>query len=599
MRFSIFASILATLAVAVSAKPLRRASRHVIHERRPAAGRNWVKYSRVHHSAILPVQIGLAQQNLHRAEEFINEVAHPDSARYGQHWSKEKVVETFAPSQETIDSVKEWLEAEGISSDRVSMSQSRSWLRFNATAAEMEKLLKTQYHVFRNDIHGHPHVACDQYHVPEHLSKHIDIITPTVHFDQRVGHNRQKTKIPVAEDLQTELKKRSLSKRQRPEKGIVGGPSDASLPKQGATITNALMSLDQCDTMITPACLRALYATPPGTLSSSNNTLGIVEYTPQAILQSDLDMYFKQFENQLTGKSPIKTFLNNGVLQTTNKSFNFNGESALDLEFAMTLIFPQQATLYQVGDLVQGASFNNFLDSIDGSYCNFEGGDSKDPSVDGQYSKEVNCGTAKPTNVISTSYSYNEGDLTPAYEQRQCSEYMKLGLQGVSIIYSSGDFGVAGNGGVCIDPLTGAYNNGSSGIFNPSFPGSCPYVISVGATQLLNGTSVRGQESACQDVIFSGGGFSNVFAMPSYQKQAVSDYFANSPPPYGAERFNNSKTVRGFPDVSANGANYVTAVDGNFSLSFGTSGKFLSPCHFKVNSSTGRTSAQLTGGPGE
>lgn len=30
-----------------------------------------------------------------------------------------------------------------------------------------------------------------------------------------------------------------------------------------------------------------------------------------------------------------------------------------------------------------GASFNNFLDAIDGSYCTFEGGD--DPSQDGIY----------------------------------------------------------------------------------------------------------------------------------------------------------------------------------------------------------------------
>lgn len=209
---------------------------------------------------------------------------------------------------------------------------------FNATAGEMEHLLETQYHVFRHDIHGHPHVACDEYHVPEHLSEHIDIITPTVHFDQRVGLNRHKTKVPVSEELQTELRKRMLSKRQRPEKGIVGLPTDGSLPKQGAVITNALMSLDQCDTMITPACLRALYATPPGSLSSSNNTLGIVEYTPQAILQSDLDMYFAQFEDRLTGQSPIKQLLNGGVIQTTNQSFNFNGESALDLEFAMALI---------------------------------------------------------------------------------------------------------------------------------------------------------------------------------------------------------------------------------------------------------------------
>ena len=53
--------------------------------------------------------------------------------------------------------------------------------------------------------------------------------------------------------------------------------------------------------------------------------------------------------------------------------------------------------------------------------------------------------------MISTSYGYNEVDLSVAYAARQCAEYAKLGLQGITVIYSSGDFGVAGNGGQCLN----------------------------------------------------------------------------------------------------------------------------------------------------
>jgi tripeptidyl-peptidase-1 len=35
------------------------------------------------------------------------------------------------------------------------------------------------------------------------------------------------------------------------------------------------------------------------------------------------------------------------------------------------------------------------------------------------------------------------------YAIRQCNEYGKLGLLGTTVLYSSGDFGVAGYGGVC------------------------------------------------------------------------------------------------------------------------------------------------------
>ena len=262
----------------------------------------------------------------------------------------------------------------------------------------------------------------------------------------------------------------------------------------------------------------------------------------------------------------------------------------------MALVYPQKVTLYQVGDLVEGASFNNFLDAIDGSYCTYDGGD--DPTQDGVYPDQngtaaqgayqgpENCGGFTATKVISTSYAYNEADLTPFYEMRQCHEYLKLGLQGTTILHSSGDYGVAGNGGQCINTATGNYTNGefrflhmldyltrsgTYGAFNPSFPGTCPYITSVGATQVKPGASVTQPEEAAESVIYSGGGFSNVFGLPSYQAAAVGQYFKDHKPPYTSAQYNTSMTSRGIPDVSANGVNYVIAINGNFSYVYGTS----------------------------
>lgn len=103
-------------------------------------------------------------------------------------------------------------------------------------------------------------------------------------------------------------------------------------------------------------------------------------------------------------------------------------------------------------------------------------------------------------------------------------------------------------------------------------------MTSVGATQVPTGVDVTAAiasgtepEVACETVIYSGGGFSNVFALPDYQADAVKSYLADYPPPYTSAQYNNSGTVRAFPDISANGANYVIAVDGEFSLVYGTS----------------------------
>lgn len=111
---------------------------------------------------------------------------------------------------------------------------------------------------------------------------------------------------------------------------------------------------------------------------------------------------------------------------------------------------------------------------------------------------------------------------------------MKLGLAGVTVLYSSGDDGVAGNGKACCTQRNclGATYSKDGLTFNPSFPSTCPYVTSVGATQIKPGASVTAPEVACETVIYSGGGFSNVFAQPSYQAEAIATYYKNYNPHY-------------------------------------------------------------------
>ena len=57
--------------------------------------------------------------------------------------------------------------------------------------------------------------------------------------------------------------------------------------------------------------------------------------------------------------------------------------------------------------------------------------------------------------------------LTLFYAQRQCTEYGKLGLMGTTMLFSSGDFGVAGFRGVCLNPDGSESVNGTR--FNRRF----------------------------------------------------------------------------------------------------------------------------------
>lgn len=230
----------------------------------------------------------------------------------------------------------------------------------------------------------------------------------------------------------------------------------------------------------------------------------------------------------------------------------------------MSLVYPQNVTLYQIGDWNNGGSFELFLDAVDGTYCTYLGGD--DPAhnptypddSDGGWNHPKQCGGAKPPTVVSVSYEGDEASFTPFYTARICNEYMKLGLQGMSVVYASGDSGVAGWQG-CLDPAT----NGT--LFSPEFPSSCPYVTSVGATQIPVGASVHtpGIEVAVDFPIKSSGGFSNHFAMPVWQRNSVLNWFNKHPSGYGPGIFNDSRNARGVPDVAALGRNFIIGVGKN------------------------------------
>jgi tripeptidyl-peptidase-1 len=93
-----------------------------------------------------------------------------------------------------------------------------------------------------------------------------------------------------------------------------------------------------------------------------------------------------------------------------------------------------------------------------------------------------------------------------------------------------------------------------------AFPSSCPYVTGVGATVGIN------PETAAN---FSGGGFSNYFARPSYQDDAVQGFISQLPDDF-AGTFNSSG--RGFPDVAVQGVNFPIVITSDMQrLASGTS----------------------------
>jgi len=70
MKFNI--AILVALAAIAEARPAPVS--HVLHERRHVPSQTWIKRDRVAGDALLPIKVGLKQQNLHKGYDYLLDV---------------------------------------------------------------------------------------------------------------------------------------------------------------------------------------------------------------------------------------------------------------------------------------------------------------------------------------------------------------------------------------------------------------------------------------------------------------------------------------------------------------------------------------------
>ncbi|KAF9077859.1 subtilisin-like protein [Rhodocollybia butyracea] len=251
-----------------------------------------------------------------------------------------------------------------------------------------------------------------------------------------------------------------------------------SLIKRKSFNTTAQSS--NCNEAVTPACIQKLYGLPT-TLVNSNTSITIGGFRPD-----------------MPSSTTFGTVLWDDAANSQNIS-DAGDEANLDIQYTIGLANGIPTTFFDVG------STNN----------------------DGM----------EPPLVLTTSYggdlNGDENGVSIPLAFAMCDALMKLTARGVSILYASGDGGVSG-----FQPNDEC--NGKS--FWATWPASCPYVTSVGATGNIPETAAA----------LSSGGFSNLFEQPSWQQNAVATYLNKTGNLY--EGLYN-RTGRGYPDVSAQGEN--------------------------------------------
>ncbi|KAI0291849.1 subtilisin-like protein [Russula brevipes] len=457
----------------------------------------------------IDLHLALKPHNEDALTEALYQVSDPEHQRYGAYLSREQVSELVAPKPDTLQLVNSWLAYHKIPQSLISATHS-GWLKLSGVPlAQANSLLGASYKLYHHKETGETILRTMGYALPAALHGPVLTVAPTTHFASARAHWKFS---PVSSLNDAEL------------------DEFESEPVSGAGILQA------CTPLATPECLRRLYNTEGYTPQvPSKNRLGIAGYLQQYASHRDLKEFMTRYRSDAVNATFSVVNVNGGMNDEENPGL----EASLDIQIAAAISYPTPITFFSTG----GAP--PFIpDELTPNNTN-------EPYLElANFLRVLDKQTIPLT--ISTSYGDDEETVPPDYATSVCNIFAQLGVRGASVIFSSGDSGVGG--GSCHT------NDGTNRVqFLPGFPASCPFVTTVGAT-----TGV----APAVAVNFSGGGFSNYFAQPSYQKNAVSSYLRQLGTKYSG-LFNH--TGRAYPDISSHGVNCTAVINQKFHRVDGTS----------------------------
>ncbi|KAI9927087.1 hypothetical protein ASPWEDRAFT_46570 [Aspergillus wentii DTO 134E9] len=400
------------------------------------------------------------------------------------------------------DDVMEWLKAAGISH----IHREGSLLNFASTVGEANTLLNTTFAYYTNG--NAKKLRTTHYSLPDNLAPSIDLVSPTVFFGKDHGAAARSHK---AHKSSKAIKREDTS---------------------------------NCADIITPACLKEMYNFKDYTPDpSSGSRVGFSSFLNQSALYSDLATYEKLF--QIPSQNFSVELIHGGV-NDQNPNTAQSDEANLDAQLQIAVAHPLPMT-----EFITGGS-PPFIPNAD------EPSDNQNEPYLQYYEYLLSKENAALPQVITNSYGDDEQTVPEFYAKRVCNLIGLMGLRGISVLESSGDTGI---GSACMT------NDGSKKpVFTPTFPGTCPYLTSVGGTQ-----------SYAPEIAWTGssGGFSNYFPRAWYQKKAVEGYLAHQITPDTKKYYSHYANFsgRGFPDVAAHSdsPSYAITVYGQIGGIGGTS----------------------------
>jgi len=293
---------------------------------------------------------------------------------------------------------------------------------------------------------------------------------------------------------------------------------------------------------ISPPSIFDFYSIPPNTKVTKNSSIGVIEFEDQYYNPSQLSMFGNLFAVQVN-------------LPTADHTVGFNSptspqlESTLDIQYVLGIAQNAESWFWIEESAVWLYGFSTHFFSTEEVPLVI--------SISYDWNEEAQCQTG-----IGDQECQKLGVNSLQYVARVNTEFMKIGLRGISILTASGDSGANGR----TDPYC------MEDHLNPPYPAASPYVTSVGGTMITEASGkadlpnpppgcagkncassgIEVAVSFAQARFSSGGGFSVVAGRPSYQNSAVGDYLNSSIKLPPSSYYNT--VGRGFPDVAALGS---------------------------------------------
>jgi tripeptidyl-peptidase-1 len=465
----------------------------------------------------------------------------------GSHLSRDQVHQLRQPAQAATDAVSSWLKSNGIRD----LHNQGSLISFEASARTVKSLFQADlaYYAYK-DGDADPLLRALSYTIPAWMRDYIDFVHPITNFmppRPRGGRPRHPHKPHPWTNWNPKPTKLSPS------------PASTTTSRKPVGIPTTSASPDPepmypCFPVTLPDCIRKLYNITYNPPPPSPVRFGVAGFLEQWILYSDVDQFMSIYAPHLASLAPPYNFsvelFNNGV-NPQDSLRNAGMEASLDVQYAMALGYPTNVVYYVTGG--RGTK----LDAMTGEPLPVERSDNE------PFLEFLTALLAKPDaelpHVLSISYADDEIGVPRPYALRVCDMFAALTARGVSVLAATGDGGAAGTGQTrCVS------NDGQQRrMFMPTFPASCPYVTSVGATDNV-APPVTGAS-------FSTGGFSNFFARPEWQDEVVGKYVDGLVQANDTRVALFNRTGRAMPDISAIGSGFQIIVAGTESQVLGTS----------------------------